>query len=225
MHIMESAVKAAAEHDRQEQVFALQRLEEEVQKNQDYVCVDTHVDYQMREIKDMVMGGKATDGFLRLRKLAEKYVYLPEESTAEKKRKQDLKDPRHPIEITAEPVIPIREPNTSQQAALDIGKDTDSAAEAIEGTREGEVSKEAACIEVELVEAKIQKCEKLDDLNTTQEKCKKAHEVGDLESQVEAIQDQESSITEEEVFLKSQKDGYADIREKVTALIESTQNN
>jgi hypothetical protein len=38
---------------------------------------------------------------------------------------------------------------------LDIGKDTDSAAEAIEGTREGAVSKEAACIEVELVEAKI----------------------------------------------------------------------
>jgi len=78
-----------------------------------------------------------------------------------------MKDPRHPIEITAEPVVPIREPNTSQQAALDIGKDTDSAAEAIEGTREGAVSKEAAAIEVELVEAKIQKCEKLDDLNTT----------------------------------------------------------
>lgn len=68
----------------------------------------------MREIKDLVIHGKPEDGTLRLRKLAEKYVYLPEESMAEKKRKQDLKDPRHPIEITAEPVVPIREPNTAQ---------------------------------------------------------------------------------------------------------------
>jgi len=45
--------------------------------------------------------------------LTEKYVTMPEESVAEKKRKQDLKDPRHPIEITAEPVVPIREPTTA----------------------------------------------------------------------------------------------------------------
>lgn len=113
LKIMEATVKAAAEHDRQEQVFALQRLEEECQKNQDFVSVDTHMDYQMREIKNMVIDGKPEDAMLRLRKLAEKYIYLPEESTADKKRKQDLKDPRHPIEITAEPVVPIREPNTS----------------------------------------------------------------------------------------------------------------
>lgn len=73
----------------------------------------------------------------------------------EKKRKQDLKDPRHPLLIAHEPVVPSREPNSAEQDALDIGHDTDSAVEALEGTKDKTVSKEAAAMEVELVEEKV----------------------------------------------------------------------
>lgn len=84
----------------------------------------------------------------------------------------------------------------------EIESDSSAAIETINQLALGTVSKEACQLEVEQLEEKIQRAEKLDDVKTTKAKIIKAQAQGDDEEVQEALADFEVSIEEERVALE-----------------------
>jgi len=70
-------------------------------------------------------------------------------------------------------------------------------------------------LEVEQLEAKIQRSEKLDDVKTTSSKLEKGQENNDEDAQIEALGDFENSISEEKVSLELLVEKLKAIREEI----------